>query len=202
MPVGLLRFPLAGAVLLLAALSTWTASAADVADDPLPKGAKVRFGVSRPILRTGPEIALVPPLYSDFLAPTVNGSVRVSGASAPVVAGTANGDVTAETTDGPVNAFSVNGSVHVAIGGFADTGAVKVVTVNGAVTVELPARLDATVNARTVHGSIDSDFPLALSSTFGVRHAAGAIGAGGRPIDVNAVNGSIRLKKVRRVRAQ
>src|SRR4051812_43280388 len=45
-------------------------------DNPLPAGAKMRFGVSRPILRTNPAVGLVPPGYTTMLAPTVTGGVR------------------------------------------------------------------------------------------------------------------------------
>jgi WD40 repeat protein len=50
--------------------------APDPADDPLPPGAKVRYGITRPILRTGPGVALLPPGYTNFVAPTMNGGVR------------------------------------------------------------------------------------------------------------------------------
>jgi len=129
-------------------------------------------------------------------ATTVSGAVRVVGASAPVVAGTVSGDVQAETAQGPVNAYSVNGSVRASMRGFADTGQVKVMTVNGAVTVELPARIDAAVDANTVNGTIESDFPLTVGSKFVAHHAAGTLGAGGRRIELNSVNGSIRLKRI------
>ena len=129
-------------------------------------------------------------------ATTVSGAVRVVGASAPVVAGTVSGDVQAETTRGPVNAYSVNGSVRASMRGFADTGQVKVMTVNGAVTVELPARIDAAVDANTVNGAIESDFPLTVGSKFVAHHAAGTLGTGGRRIELNSVNGSIRLKRI------
>lgn len=46
------------------------------ANDPLPDGAKVRFGTTRPILRTAPSVALVPPTFKTFLAPTITGGVR------------------------------------------------------------------------------------------------------------------------------
>jgi hypothetical protein len=126
---------------------------------------------------------------------TVSGSVRVSGATAPIIAGTVDGAVDAETAKGPVTAYTVNGSVHASMRGFADTGAVKLTTVNGAVTVALPARLDARVDANTVNGSIDSDFPLTTSGKFVAHHAEGTFGAGTRRIALNVVNGSIRLKK-------
>jgi DUF4097 and DUF4098 domain-containing protein YvlB len=129
-------------------------------------------------------------------ATTVNGAVRVSGATAPVVAGTVQGAVEAETMKGPLQAYSVDGSVHATVRGFGDTGTVKVTTVNGSVTLELPAALDATVSANTINGAITSDFPLTASGKFVAHHAKGVIGDGGRRIEVNAVNGSVRLKKL------
>lgn len=48
----------------------------DAADDPLPDGAKVRFGVSRPILRGNPHVGPVGPKFNDFLAPTLEGATR------------------------------------------------------------------------------------------------------------------------------
>ncbi len=44
--------------------------------DPLPKDAVVRFGATRPLLRTNPAVALVPPTYRHLLAPTINGGLR------------------------------------------------------------------------------------------------------------------------------
>jgi WD40 repeat protein len=67
---------LIGGALLLARSAFAAEEPADPADDPLPQGAKLRFGVSRPILRTGPAVALIPPGYTTFLAPTLNGGVR------------------------------------------------------------------------------------------------------------------------------
>jgi WD40 repeat protein len=48
----------------------------EATNDPLPPGAKARFGVTRPILRTGPAIGLIPPACTNFLAPTLSGGVR------------------------------------------------------------------------------------------------------------------------------
>jgi WD40 repeat protein len=75
MSVRLLKLPLIGSALLLA-LAVCAAQRPNPADDPLPKGAKVRFGVSRPILRKSPAVALLPPDYTNFLAPTMTGGVR------------------------------------------------------------------------------------------------------------------------------
>jgi WD40 repeat protein len=75
MPVRRLKLPLVGTALLLA-VAVFAAQRPNPADDPLPKGATVRFGVSRPILRKGPGVALLPPDYTNFLAPTMTGGVR------------------------------------------------------------------------------------------------------------------------------
>jgi WD40 repeat protein len=75
MIVRILSLPLVGAGFLLA-LSIWADQPAAPADDPLPKGAKVRYGVTRPILRTSPGVALLPPGYTNFLAPTMTGGIR------------------------------------------------------------------------------------------------------------------------------
>jgi hypothetical protein len=55
----LFRFALVIAFLL--AVPCLQAQAPERADDPLPDGAKVRFGVSRFVLRGNPGVALVPP---------------------------------------------------------------------------------------------------------------------------------------------
>ncbi len=79
MPNRLLRFPLA----IAAACFALSANAAppdakgpEAADDPLPPGAIARFGTTRPIVRNSPQVALLAPNYTNFLAPTISGGVR------------------------------------------------------------------------------------------------------------------------------
>src|SRR5262249_32599284 len=77
MIVRLLSLPLVGTVLFLG-LTGRADALADPADDPLPEGAKVRCGVSHPILRTNPTVGLIAPGYTNFLAPTLTGGIRRS----------------------------------------------------------------------------------------------------------------------------
>jgi WD40 repeat protein len=74
------RYPLFAAFALGAALAAAQQpkpkDAADPADDPLPDGAKTRYGVSRPILRGNPHVGLIGPKFTDFLAPTLDGGAR------------------------------------------------------------------------------------------------------------------------------
>ena len=60
----------------LLALSVGAEQPEEPAADPLPKGAIARFGITRPILRTGPAVGLIPPKYNNFLAPTMTGGIR------------------------------------------------------------------------------------------------------------------------------
>src|SRR5947199_221142 len=96
-------------------------------------------------------------------AMTVSGAVSVAHASAPLVAATVNGAIDAETSAGPVRAMSVNGSVRARMSAFGDTGAVSLLTVNGAATAELPRRPDADVEATTMNGPIETDYHLEVT---------------------------------------
>jgi DUF4097 and DUF4098 domain-containing protein YvlB len=67
--------------------------------------------------------------------------------------------------------------------------------VNGGITIYLPSDFSAEVEAQTVNGDIETDFPLTVSGRFGMRRIRGTIGAGGRRIELETVNGSIRLRR-------
>lgn len=129
-------------------------------------------------------------------ATTINGSVHATGLTAPIAAATVQGDVDAETAAGPVRAATVNGGVRARILAFGDTGEVALFSVNGGVVAELPARLDADVDATTVNGSINTDYPLTVAGKFVGHSLRGTLGQGGRRVHLVTVNGSVALKRV------
>ena len=128
-------------------------------------------------------------------ASTMVGDVRATGARAPLVLHTVSGEVDAATAQGPVQASSMNGGVRVRIDAFGDTGAVSLKTINGSVTAELPARLDAQVSAKTINGSIATDYGLAVNGKFMSHDIEGTLGRGGREVHLETVNGSIHLHR-------
>ena len=134
------------------------------------------------------------PKWVGLGASTVNGAVHVANATGPLVVASINGEVDAETAAGPVRATSVNGSVRARMRAFGDTGEVALSTVNGSATAELPARLDAEVDASTVNGSIETDYPLVVTGKV-AKHLQGTLGAGGRKVRITTVNGGITLRK-------
>lgn len=126
---------------------------------------------------------------------TVNGSVRVDGATAEVEASTVNGGVDAVSTGGPVTASTVNGDVNVRMGALGGDDDLRYSTVNGSITVEIPGSLDADLEMSTVNGSLSSDYPMTVQGRVNPRHMRATIGKGGRLIKFNTVNGSVRLVK-------
>ncbi len=132
---------------------------------------------------------------SDVRASSVNGAVEVRDAGGEVNASTVNGSVDVTTRSGPVSANTVNGSIKVRMASAGSGREMKFNTVNGNITVETPASLNANVSLDTMHGSLFSDFPLQISGRFGPRHAEGRIGAGGPALRMRTLNGSVELRK-------
>lgn len=131
-----------------------------------------------------------------FVGGTVNGAVRATGLDADARAATVNGDVEVATR-GTAEATTVNGSVHVAMGRADWSGSLDLSTVNGDITVDLPAGPSMEVRASTTNGDLESDFPLTIQGRFGPRRLTGTIGQGGRTLSLDTVNGSIHLHQAR-----
>ncbi len=128
-------------------------------------------------------------------AGTVNGDVTVHDATSEVRAHTVNGTVEAYTSGGPVSAHTVNGAVRASAASLAGAGDLDYSTVNGSVTLTLPASLSANVEMSTVNGSIQTDFPLTIEGRMRPTRLSGTVGGGGRRLRIHTVNGSIELLK-------
>jgi len=125
-------------------------------------------------------------------ARTVNGSIDAQGLQGDTEATTVNGSVNLSTA-GTARATTVNGSIDAVMGRAVWPSGAKFTTVNGGVTLRLPASVNADVRISTVSGGIQSDFPLQMSSDPGPKHAEGVLGGGGQRLDVTTVNGAITL---------
>lgn len=134
------------------------------------------------------------PAGVEFEGHSVNGDVTAEGLTGDAHVATVNGDV-AVSAAGVVEASTVNGSVDATLGRGDWRGRLKFSTVNGSITVTLPRGLGADVEASTVNGSVESDFPITVSGRMNPRSLRGTIGEGGRQLDLNTVNGSIRLRE-------
>ena len=129
-----------------------------------------------------------------FVGRTVNGEVGAANLASDVDANTVNGSIRISTS-GYAEAQTVNGSIDVSLGRGGWSDALEFRTVNGAITLDLPANLSTEVRANTVNGDIQTDFPIMVTGRLGPRSLRGTIGSGGRRLALETVNGSIRLRK-------
>jgi hypothetical protein len=129
-----------------------------------------------------------------FVGRTVNGGIEARGLEADAEAVTVNGGIKVEA-GGVVRAHTVNGSLNARMGRADWTGAVELKTVNGGITLELPADASADVSASTVNGDISTDFPLTVKGRISKRSITGTIGGGGRSLELATVNGGIEIRK-------
>lgn len=130
-----------------------------------------------------------------FVGRTVNGGIEASGITADAEAETVNGGVTIEAA-GTSRATTVNGGITARCGRADWTGALAFKTVNGSIELALPAGASADIKAATVNGDIETAFPLTVTGKIGRRRIEGTIGAGGRLLELETVNGSIELTKL------
>jgi len=129
-----------------------------------------------------------------FIGHTVNGDVEADSLGGPVSLKTVNGSVTFGTTSYG-EASTVNGSIRGSLGSGVWNDGLTFHTVNGSITLDLPSDTSAAVRARTVNGDISTDFPVTVSGRVSPRRLDGTIGAGGRTLDLETVNGSVRLRR-------
>jgi hypothetical protein len=135
------------------------------------------------------------PAGAYFRASNVNGAVRAHGLDGPVKLETVNGACDLETR-GQGEATTVNGAVHATVGRLGSGDQARFKTVNGAITLRLPADTNAEVSASTVNGGIHTDFPITVSGGFGPRHLHGTLGKGGGQLTLSTVNGAISLERM------
>jgi hypothetical protein len=140
------------------------------------------------------EFVVSVPAGVNFVGRTVNGEVVARGLPEDAEAHTVNGQVVVEAA-GHTVARTVNGSIRARMGRADWTGEAEFATVNGSITLELPAGAAAEVDARTVNGRIETDFPLEVSGRISRRRLRGTIGGGGRKLSLETVNGGIHLEK-------
>ena len=123
----------------------------------------------------------------------VNGEVTVAGATSDVLVHSINGGIRAATDGGTLELKSVNGNVTADVRNAPRRVSAK--TINGSVEVIGPAELAGDVDMSVVNGSIESDFAVTTTGKLSKRKLVGRIGAGGVPLEIKSVNGSVSLHR-------
>jgi DUF4097 and DUF4098 domain-containing protein YvlB len=129
---------------------------------------------------------------------TVNGGVEIQNVSGDVEANSVNGSVTVTGLAGNVELSAVNGSVKASFAELKKSVSLK--SVNGGVTVALPAEANADVSANTLNGGISSDFSLSVKKHSPIgQDLDGKIGGGGPAVKMSTVNGGIHVERSKAV---
>jgi len=127
----------------------------------------------------------------------VNGALKIKDMQGEVNADVVNGAivVTGLTKNTEIN--SVNGSIKVTYQSIdSSTDDIELNTVNGSIKLYLPEDINATFDFETMHGAIKTDFGLkAKKNMFVGRKLQGSVGNGDVRINLETVNGSIKVRK-------
>ena len=127
----------------------------------------------------------------------VNGSLRIENVSGEIKAQVVNGSIKATglTKNSEIN--SVNGSIKVYYNSVSsDLKDIDIETVNGSIKLYLPSDINAKLDIETMHGSIKTEFGInSQDNTFTGHNLRGDIGSGDIDINMESVNGSIKVLK-------
>ena len=126
---------------------------------------------------------------------TVNGGVAISGVSGNVVAESVNGSLEIRDLESDAKLSTVNGGVYAVFTRLEGQQSVKAETVNGRVTIMLPANADVRISADSLNGSINGrDFGLETDKGFVGSDLNGNLGSGSARLNIDTVNGSIKIR--------
>ncbi|MDR3746540.1 MAG: DUF4097 family beta strand repeat-containing protein [Acidobacteriota bacterium] len=123
----------------------------------------------------------------------VNGSLTVQKINGEIQASLTNGKARIDDLAGPVEISSVNGGIEANYASLNNVREIRLKSVNGSIQLGLPASPNADINASTVNGGLRTDFPLQVKGEFIGHHLSGTLGSGGTRIELENVNGSIRI---------
>jgi DUF4097 and DUF4098 domain-containing protein YvlB len=127
---------------------------------------------------------------------TVNGDVIISGVAGDVEAETVNGDLNVSGLEGDVDLSTVNGKIEAVFSKLEGQQRVKAETVNGKVSIGLPGNADVKISADSLNGSINArDFGIETEKGFVGSDLNGDIGSGSARLNIDTVNGSIKIRK-------
>lgn len=129
---------------------------------------------------------------------TSNGSIRADISKGAFEATTSNSSITARLTepdpDHAVRLGSSNGHIDLTMDAPRE---VRANTSNSSITVHLPPDLNARLNAHTSNSTITSDFDVTVrGGTLSKHTLEGTLGHGGPLIDLETLNGSIKILKM------
>jgi hypothetical protein len=128
-------------------------------------------------------------------AQSVSGALRISDVTGDIAASTVSGDLVLTAIRATsISAETVSGDITADAASVTGTKPLHFESVSGAITVSLPAGVDANLRMNTVSGRLRSEFPLTLQGSLG-RDLSSQLGRGGRTLSIETVSGDVTLRK-------
>lgn len=126
------------------------------------------------------------------------GTARLRGLSAGASVRVTRGSIEASDVSGPIRFETTMGPVRVVHAAASLADAVRLRTFNGDIDLTLPEPPpNARILALTLNGAIASTLPLTTRTTVGPRFSEATFGSGAPVVNLDAVNGNIRLATAR-----
>ncbi len=157
-----------------------------------------RVTVKTELPRTGNGVVdydIRTPAAASVTLRNVNGRVTIDGLDGPVDIRSVNGAIEADGLSQSTAIETVNGAITATYAAAPTAGRHRFEAVNGAIRLYLPAGAGGRFEAKTVNGSIKNDMGLEVKKArFGpMSSLEGTIGPGEAEIELETVNGSIRI---------
>ena len=139
------------------------------------------------------RVTLRLPRQIEFQASGINGRVGVGEVDGPVRLSGINGRAEVAQARGYSDISGINGSVMITITQLGERG-LRVSGINGSVELRFAEALNADLKVSGINGSVSADVPnVTVQGRVSRTNFNAQIGAGGAPINVSGVNGSVRL---------
>jgi DUF4097 and DUF4098 domain-containing protein YvlB len=136
------------------------------------------------------------PRSSVIRAKTMNGKIEVEGLENDTDINTMNGRILINEAQGTVIAETMNGSIEAEISEVSIDDRIRLKTMNGGVKIYLDEDVKADIKAATANGRISSDFAIESENSFSRKKLRGEINGGGARIELETMNGSIKILKI------
>ena len=140
------------------------------------------------------QVTLRVPRNIDLTVSGVNGRTTVGEVDGPVKLSGINGRVEVGQARGYTDISGINGSVGMTITQLGERG-IQISGVNGSVQLKFSETLNADLSVTGINGAVNTEgLPnVTLQGKISRNNFNARIGAGGTPINVSGVNGSVRL---------
>lgn len=124
---------------------------------------------------------------------SVSGNVEVGNVGAEAHLNSISGNVRVAQVNGSLDVTSVSGGVNTTLVSLSPPG-IRISSVSGSVEIGFKSEINADFTAESVTGQVHLDVPnVTRSSDENSSNVRARIGAGGTPITISSVSGSIRL---------